>query len=232
MSCTVASGRPASRTACQRLLGQQAGRARMRGVGLGDHRATGADGGGEVTARDAVEGEGEIVRPEDGDAPFEGPVHGADAAAGVDGGQAPGSGEGRCGRLTELGGGPGQLDFGQPGRGRKAGLGLGHGDDLAGAGLDAAGEGLEEGAGAGGMGILERLGGGGRRLDGLGHLLRTADRVGLSRRLPGARVRRLEGAGGPGGPPLTGDQDRLCLRHGVESFLRTGLELRTCFRGW
>ena len=204
----------------------------MGGVGLGDDRATGADGGGEVTARDAVEGEGEVVRPEDGDAPFEGPVHGADAAAGVDGGQAPGPGQGRGRRLAELAGGSGQLDPGQPGRGGKAGLGLGHGDDLAGAGLDAAGEGLEEGGGAGGMGILERLGGGGRRLDGLGHLLRTADGVGLARGLPGARVRRLEGAGGPGVPPLTGDQDRLCLRHGVESFLGARSALRRCFRGW
>ncbi len=103
------------------LFGEQTRRVGMERMGLRYYRIAGGDGGSEVASTDSVEGEREIVGPEDDDG-TDGREAGTDVLLEVKSGMTPGFFARRGCGLAKLIGGAGQLDVFQAGCDRKSRL--------------------------------------------------------------------------------------------------------------
>ena len=126
------------------LFGEQARGVGVERMGLRDDGIAGGDGSGEVSAADAVEGEGKVVGAEDDDG-ADGSEAGADIFFEVEGGVAPGL-FAHCGRgLAKLVGGAGKFDVFEAWRDGESGLLRCGGDDGCGSGFNVGGVGVEEG---------------------------------------------------------------------------------------
>ncbi len=116
----------------------------MRRVPLGDHRIAGSHGGGKISTRCAVEGEGKIVRAED-DHWADRRKHRADVGLGIDRGLHPRAVARRGSRLPQLIDRSRQLDRFQTGLDRQRRFGVGHRNQLFRASFEPAGKGVEKG---------------------------------------------------------------------------------------
>ncbi len=191
-----------------RRLGQETGRPRRAGIGLGDDRIAGRQGGREIAAADGVEGEGEVVGAEDRDGAPERGKPGADAEPGVDRGAAPGPVATGRGGLAELGGRSRQFHRPEPGLGREPGLALGRFDERVRALLETFGHPVEEGGDPVRTGMGEkggRLGPGGERVLEVGP---GGDGILARDPVPGRRIDGAEDARGFARlAPAAGDED-------------------------
>ena len=126
------------------LFGEQARGVWVERVGLGDDGIAGGDGCGEISAADAVEGEGKVVGPEDDDG-ADGGEAGADVFLEIERGVAPGLFAYCRGGLTKLVGSAGEFDVLEARGDGKGGL-FGCGCDDGGCGgFDVGCVGFEEG---------------------------------------------------------------------------------------
>ena len=100
---------PTARQRFRRGFGQQARGAQVARVGLGDNRVSCRQRRGKITARDAVEGEGEVVGPKDHHRPAQGGKDRADIVLRIDRRHAPGTVARGSRRLAKLSGRARQL---------------------------------------------------------------------------------------------------------------------------